>query len=70
MALVMEKDKNLEVIFDDEIQMMLFVTGVQIFINQSHAKNETIIERKQALLRSLWAESDINADGKLDMKEI
>ena len=33
MALVMEKDKNLEVIFDDEIQMMLFVTGVQIFIN-------------------------------------
>jgi hypothetical protein len=51
--------------------MKMFVTGLQILIKEVQlGLMKSIIQSKEALLNSLWAEFDLNGDHRLDRKEI
>jgi Ca2+-binding EF-hand superfamily protein len=66
-----ERTSLLDLVFDDEKQMKLFVTGLQILIKEVQlGLMKSIIQSKEALLNSLWAEFDLNGDHKLDRNEI
>ena len=62
----------LELVFESAEKLMMFVTGVQLFINDTykHMHEGTIRDRRLMQLRDLWAEADTNADNKLDLREI
>lgn len=47
--------------------MKLFVTGLQYFINLTHKDSTSIVNRKDMIMRTLWAEVDQNLDSKLDV---
>jgi hypothetical protein len=62
------KDK-MEIVFEDIGTMRHFITGLQILINEAYFQmvKGSFKTRKEAHLRNLWAEVDVNADGHLDL---
>jgi hypothetical protein len=69
---VSESSSPLELVFGDARRMALFVTGLQLFVNDSHKAliQGSLQERKLTYLRQLWTDVDKNADGRLDIKEV
>ena len=64
-----ERYAEIELVFESEPEMKLFVTGLQVLIKEVKG-NTNLKDYKEMKLRQLWSASDKNADGNLDKKEI
>ena len=70
MSVIVDQKTTLDLVFPDEDTFKIWVTGVQIFINNCFYKNEGLVTARLQFYKNIWAEVDDNIDRKLDIDEI
>jgi len=71
LSIVVDGQKNsLDVIAPDQDHFLLWLTGLQLFINDCYFKPEALISARIQYYKNVWAEIDKNMDHKVDFQEL
>ena len=70
LSIVTDKDHVLDLIIEDGDLFKIWVTGLQLFINDCYLEAENLGVARHQFYLNLWAEVDLNLDKRLDEGEI
>ena len=70
MSIILDKASTLDLCLEDEDTYKIWITGLQLFINECYVAADTLVKAKMQYYKNEWATVDTNMDKKLDLSEI